>query len=128
MRVFVAGATGAIGRPLVPRLIEAGHEVVGMTRSEERAAALRERGAEAVVCDALDGRALREAVAAARPEVVVHQLTDLPQEFNPRGEFGQTGALRSEAGRSLIEAGREAGRGASSPRASRSSSRRRATG
>jgi nucleoside-diphosphate-sugar epimerase len=109
VRVFVAGATGAIGRPLVGQLIEAGHEVVGMTRSEERAQELRAKGAEAVVCDAHDSGALRSAVTGARPEVLVHQLTDLPQNFSPRYKYGQTNALRSEVTRTLIAAGREAG-------------------
>jgi nucleoside-diphosphate-sugar epimerase len=109
VRVFVAGATGAIGRPLVSQLLEAGHEVVGMTRSEERAEGLRARGAEAVVCDANDSDALHAAVVGARPDAIVHQLTDLPREFNPKGPVGQTGALRSQAGRVLIAAGREVG-------------------
>ena len=100
----MAGATGAIGRPLVSQLLEAGHEVTGMTRSEDRAERLRERGAAAVVCDATDSAALGEAVAAARPEVVMHQLTDLPKEFNTRGAVGKTGELRAEAGRNLIAA------------------------
>ena len=107
----MAGATGAIGRPLVPKLIEAGHEVVGMTRSEERAEQLRSRGAEAVVADALDGEAVRAAVAGARPNVLVHQLTDLPQEFSPRYSYGNTGPLRSDATRHLIAGAREGGAG-----------------
>jgi nucleoside-diphosphate-sugar epimerase len=82
--VFVAGATGAIGRPLIAQLVAAGHAVVGMTRSAERAAAVRAAGAEAVVCDALDAAALAAAVAAAAPDVVVHQLTSLPHRFRPR--------------------------------------------
>ena len=105
----MAGATGAIGRPLVRQLLEAGHQVTGMTRSEERAADLRSRGAEAVVCDACDSEALRAAVAGARPEAVVHQLTDLPQDFSPRYGLGRTDELRSQVTRDLIEAGREAG-------------------
>ena len=105
MRVFVAGATGAIGRPLVRQLLEAGHEVVGMTRSEERAADLRSRGAEAVVCDATDAEALRAAVAGARPDAIVHQLTDLPKQFSPRYRYGQTNALRRDVTRVLVEAG-----------------------
>jgi nucleoside-diphosphate-sugar epimerase len=109
VRVFVAGATGAIGRPLVPRLVEAGHEVVGMTRSPERAESLRAAGAEPAVCDALDAEAVRAAVAEARPDVLVHQLTDLPQEFSVRYRYGQTGPLRGEGTRNLIEAGLAAG-------------------
>jgi nucleoside-diphosphate-sugar epimerase len=108
LRVFVAGATGAIGRPLVRQLLEAGHEVTGTTRSEERAQELRSRGAEAVVLDALDGEATRRAVAAARPDVVVNQLTDLPKRFNPRGAVGRTGELRETAGRNLVEAAGDA--------------------
>ena len=111
MRVFVAGATGAIGRPLVRQLVEAGHEVTGTTRSDERAGALRAQGAEAVVVDALDGEALRAAVAAAKPDAVVNQLTDLPHEFSPKYDYGTTGPLRSQATRHLIAEAREAGAG-----------------
>ena len=75
MRVFVAGATGAIGRQLVPRLVDAGHEVHGMTRSESKQALLRDLGAVPVVADALDPEQVAEAVGAAQPEVIVHQLT-----------------------------------------------------
>ena len=109
MRVFLAGATGAIGRPLVRQLLEAGHEVIGTTRREERAAELRSGGAEAVVVDALDSGAFRAAVREARPEVLIHQLTDLPQNFSPRYKLGKTDDLRSKVTRDLIEAGREAG-------------------
>ena len=75
MRVFVAGATGAIGRRLVPRLVEAGHEVHGMTRSESKRAMLHGLGAESVVADALDPDQVAEAVGWARPDVIVHQAT-----------------------------------------------------
>jgi len=109
LRVFVAGATGAIGRPLVRQLVAAGHEVTGMTRREERAAELREAGAEAVVCDVFDAEALREAVVAARPEVVVHALTALPQRFGPRTDLRPTDRLRVEGTRNLIAAARAAG-------------------
>ena len=109
MRVFLAGATGAIGRPLVKRLVDAGHAVVGTTRSEEKAADLRSRGAEAAVVDALDLDALRAAVLAARPDVVINQLTDLPPEFTPRYKYGKTNDLRAAVTPTLIDAGREAG-------------------
>ena len=109
MRVFVAGATGAIGRPLVRQLVEAGHEVTGTTRSESRARELRDAGAKPAVCDALDAAALRAAVERAQPEVAIHQLTDLPQEWSMRYQYGATGRLRSEAGRNLIEAAQAAG-------------------
>lgn len=84
MRVFLAGASGVIGGRLIAPLIEAGHEVVAMTRSEAKAGDLREVGAEPVVCDALDADALRAAVARARPEAVINQLTDLPRELTRR--------------------------------------------
>jgi nucleoside-diphosphate-sugar epimerase len=107
VRVFVAGASGAIGRPLVRQLREAGHEVVGMTRSEERAAALRAQGAEAAVADAFDAAAVRAAVAEARPDAVVNQLTDLDRPLNPR-KYGEwlagTNRLRREGTRNLVAA------------------------
>ncbi|MEK8227131.1 NAD(P)-dependent oxidoreductase [Oerskovia sp. M15] len=77
MRIFLAGATGAVGTRLTPRLVAAGHDVVGTTTSEAKAAVLRAQGAEPVLLDALDAAAVRRAVAAARPDVVVHQLTAL---------------------------------------------------
>ena len=75
MKVFVAGATGAMGRQLVPRLVTAGHDVVGMTRSESKQAALYDLGATPVLADALDPDQVAEAVGNARPDVIVHQLT-----------------------------------------------------
>ena len=83
MKVFVAGASGAIGRPLMRRLVAAGHEVTGTTRREERAKEMRAAGANAVVCDVFDAAALEAAVRAAGPEVVVNELTSLPQDYNP---------------------------------------------
>lgn len=77
MRIFLAGATGAIGTPLVPRLIAAGHEVAGLTRRPHKAAALEAAGAQAVVCDLYDP-ALTERLVAFKPDVVIHQVTDLP--------------------------------------------------
>lgn len=112
MRVFVAGATGAIGKRLVPMLLEAGHEVTGMTRSPEKVQTLRSAGAEAVVCDALDASALREAVAAARPEAVIHELTALPKRLNPRKikrDFVLNDKLRSEGTRLLVAAAQAVG-------------------
>ena len=111
MRVFVAGASGAIGRPLVPRLVAAGHEVTGTTRSEERAEAIRAAGAKAAICDALDADALRAAVVEAAPEVVVHELTALPHRFNPRDKqmYAPTNRVRREGTRNLIAAAQVAG-------------------
>jgi nucleoside-diphosphate-sugar epimerase len=109
--VFVAGAGGAVGRPLVPRLVAAGHEVSGTTRSQERAEAIRAAGATPVVVDALDAAALRDAVVAAAPEVVVHELTSLPDRFEPRRKdiYAATNRVRSEGTRNLIEAAQAAG-------------------
>ncbi|MFN8638477.1 MAG: NAD-dependent epimerase/dehydratase family protein [Dehalococcoidia bacterium] len=77
MRVFVAGAWGAVGRILCPLLLEAGHEVTGSTRSSERAEEMRAAGVTPALVDVYDAAALTDAVVAARPEVVIHQLTDL---------------------------------------------------
>jgi len=112
MRVFVAGATGAIGRRLVPMLVEAGHEVTGLSRSEERAAALRGQGAHGVVADVFDREGLERAVVAARPEAVVHQLTDIPQAIDPKRfeeQFAGNDRLRSEGTPNLVAAARAAG-------------------
>jgi 2-alkyl-3-oxoalkanoate reductase len=111
MRVFVAGASGAIGRPLLPMLVGAGHEVTGTTRSEERAEAMRAAGARAVVCDALDADTLAAAVAESAPDVVVHQLTALPDRFDPRNKaiYDATNRLRGPVSSVLLEAGRAAG-------------------
>jgi nucleoside-diphosphate-sugar epimerase len=112
MRVFVAGATGAIGRPLVDRLVAGGHSVVGTTRDEARARALRAQGAEAVVLDAFDGATLRAAVLAAEPEVVIHQLTALPAQADPKlmaAALALTNRLRRETVPTLLAAGAEAG-------------------
>ena len=105
--MFVAGASGAIGRRLVPLLAEAGHEVVGMTRSPERAGRLRELGAEPVVADALDADAVTGAVTEARPQAIVNQLTDLPQAMSPRklkAAYAANDRIRREGTASLLRA------------------------
>lgn len=112
MRIFLAGATGAIGRPLVDRLVADGHDVVGTTRDEARARELRERGADAVVLDAFDADAVHAAVRAAQPEVVIHQLTALPREADPkamRAALDLTSRLRRETVPTFLAAAREAG-------------------
>jgi 2-alkyl-3-oxoalkanoate reductase len=110
MKVFVAGASGVVGRPTVRRLVEAGHEVVGMTRRDERTAEIREAGAEAVVCDAFDAEGLWEAVVAARPEVVLHALTALPPRFDPKSDYlAATNKVRIEGTRNLVAAAKAAG-------------------
>ncbi len=112
MRIFLAGATGAIGKRLVPALLAAGHQVTGMTRSASKVEQLRAAGADAVVCDALDGPALHKAVAEARPEAVIHELTALPKRLNPRKierDFVLNDRLRSEGTRLLVAAAQTAG-------------------
>ena len=106
MRIFVAGASGAIGLPLVRGLLDAGHEVTGMTRREPRAAAICELGAAAAVCDAFDADALTAAVCAAEPEVVVHELTALPPKLDPgaAGVYDATNRLRTEGTANLVAA------------------------
>jgi 2-alkyl-3-oxoalkanoate reductase len=111
MRVFVAGASGAIGRPLVRQLVAAGHQVTGTTRHKERAAEIRDAGASAIVCDVFDRPALETAVGGAEPEVVVNQLTSLPERYDPRKAsfYEATDRVRREGGHNLIEAARAAG-------------------
>ena len=111
MRVFVAGATGAIGKQLMPRLVEAGHEVHGMTRSESKQAMLYELGAVPVVADALDPDQVAQAVGRARPDVIVHQLTAIGavdmRHFDR--DFAQTNRLRTEGTDYLLSAGQAVG-------------------
>src|SRR5919202_1975476 len=112
MRVFVAGATGAIGKQLVPRLVEAGHEVYGMTRSESKQAMLYKLGAVPVVADALDPDQVAEAVGRARPDVIVHQLTAIPARLDLRHfdrDFALTNRLRTEGTDYLLSAGQAVG-------------------
>ena len=110
MKVFVAGASGAIGTPLVRQLVAAGHEVTGMTRRQERSDEIRAAGAEGVVCDVFDAEALKEAVVAAAPEAVVHALTALPQRYKPKSDYlAATDRIRVEGTRNLIAAARAAG-------------------
>ena len=111
MRVFVAGASGAIGRPLIPKLVAAGHEVTGTTRSEARAEEVRAAGARAAVVDVFDADALRAAVAEAAPGAVVNQLTSLPDriDFRKGDPYAATNRLRTEGTRNLLDAARAAG-------------------
>jgi nucleoside-diphosphate-sugar epimerase len=112
MRVFLAGAAGAVGHPLVARLLAERHTVVGTTRDEARARTLRAQGAEAAVLDAFDAAALRAAVLAAEPEVVIHQLTALPAQADPKlmaAALALTNRLRRETVPTLLSAATEAG-------------------
>jgi len=112
MRVLVAGATGAIGRQLVPQLIAAGHQVSGTTRSLQKTDTLRAAGAEPYVLDGLDGAAVGEVVGRARPDVIVHEMTAIPAQLNLRriGQaFAATNTLRTVAVDHLMAAARAAG-------------------
>jgi 2-alkyl-3-oxoalkanoate reductase len=111
MKVFVSGASGAIGRFLVPQLLEAGHDVVGMTRRQERADALSALGARGVVVDALDREAVRRAVLDAEPEAVIDELTSLPRDYDLRDKhlYDANDEIRSKGTPALHDAAREAG-------------------
>src|SRR5215211_2854344 len=112
MKVFVAGATGALGQQLVPQLVAKGHEVVGMTRSPDKQDLVRSLGARPVVADALDPEAVAQAVAEAEPEVIVHQLTALSGDFDMKHLdrfFALTNRLRTEGTDHLLAAGRALG-------------------
>ncbi|MBV9310510.1 MAG: SDR family NAD(P)-dependent oxidoreductase, partial [Solirubrobacterales bacterium] len=112
MRVFVAGATGVIGRRLVPLLVRNGHQVIGMTRSKERAEMLRGTGADALVCDVFDADAVEKAMTEAKPDALIHELTDLPKRLEPRKyakQLAGTNRVRREGTRNLVAAARAAG-------------------
>jgi nucleoside-diphosphate-sugar epimerase len=110
-KVFLAGASGAIGRRLVPMLRSAGHQVTGTTRSEANAEAIRAAGAEAIVVDATDTGLLAGALAATGPEVVINQLTALPADYDVRNKhfFDETNHLRGEVAPALARAAADAG-------------------
>ncbi len=112
MRVFLAGATGVIGRRLIPMLLAESHQVTGMTRSADKLDALARMGAEPVLADALDPDAVHRAVGEARPDAVIHQLTSIPARIEPRKigrDFAMNDRLRSEGTRNLVDAARAAG-------------------
>ena len=112
MRVFVAGATGAVGRPLVSALIAASHSVVGLTRTAAKAETIQRMGAEPVIADGLDAEAVRSAVISARPDVVIDEMTDLAAVTDFRHfdrAFSNTNQLRTRGTDLLLAAAREAG-------------------
>jgi nucleoside-diphosphate-sugar epimerase len=112
MKVFLAGAAGAIGRRLTPLLIKAGHHVTGTTRSRDKAVLLSDAGAVPVVVDVFDAAALRVAVAGAAPDVVIHQLTDLPAAPGTPGYaegLARNSRIRIEGTRNLVDAAKAAG-------------------
>jgi nucleoside-diphosphate-sugar epimerase len=112
MRVFVAGASGAVGRELVPALISAGHAVAGLTRSPERAKAIKGAGALPIVADVFDAPAIRQAFDSFQPEIVIHELTGLSglsDLIHFDRTFAATNRLRSEGTDLLLAAAREVG-------------------
>jgi 2-alkyl-3-oxoalkanoate reductase len=112
MRIFVAGATGAVGSRLVPRLVAAGHSVVGLTRAPEKAEAVRRVGAEAAVGDGLNRAAIVAAVVGAKPEVIVHEMTSLRAATDLRRvdrAFAVTNRLRTQGIDNLLAAAKQSG-------------------
>jgi uncharacterized protein YbjT (DUF2867 family) len=110
VRIFLAGATGVIGIRLTPLLVTAGHEVAGMTRSASKQDQLRQLGAEPVICDVFDADGLAAAVAGFKPDMVMHQLTDLPDDVEQLAEFSdRNDRIRIEGTRNLLTAARAAG-------------------
>jgi nucleoside-diphosphate-sugar epimerase len=110
VRIFVAGATGVIGRRLLPLAVEQGHVVAGMTRSPEKADLVRRLRGEPVVCDVYDAPRLSEAVRAFAPDLLMHQLTDLPDDVKRIPLYmRRNNRIRTEGTRNLIAAGQAAG-------------------
>jgi nucleoside-diphosphate-sugar epimerase len=110
MRVFLAGASGVIGQRLIPRLIQAGHVVGGMTRSASKMELLAELGAEPILCDVFDRDALIRAVRDFKPDVILNELTDLPDAVEKIGDHSELNArIRTEGNRNVIEAARQSG-------------------
>jgi len=112
MRILVAGATGAVGRPLAPALIAAGHSVVGLTRTAAKAETIRRMGADPVIADGLDAAAIRAAMTSTRPDVVIDEMTDLGAVTDFRHfdrAFANTNQLRTRGTDLLLTAAREAG-------------------
>lgn len=112
MKIFVAGATGAIGRPLIAGLLAQGHEVVALTRNLEKARTLAQQGVEAVIADVFDADAVQVAINDAQPEVVIEQLTSLPKTYTPEsmqatGELNKR--IRLEGGANVLAAAQAAG-------------------
>jgi 2-alkyl-3-oxoalkanoate reductase len=112
MHVFIAGATGAVGRSLIPTLIAEGHAVTGTTRSESKAEEIRALGADVVFMDGLDRDSVLDAVVPAQPDAIVHQMTALSGDLdvrNPDRWFAMTNRLRTEGTEHLLHAARTAG-------------------
>jgi uncharacterized protein YbjT (DUF2867 family) len=109
-RIFLAGASGVIGQRLIPLLVSAGHTVGGMTRSASKADLLARLGAEPIVVDVFDRDALIAAVVAFKPDVILNELTDLPDDVTKIGDHGDLNArIRTEGNQNIIDAARAAG-------------------
>jgi uncharacterized protein YbjT (DUF2867 family) len=110
MKVFLAGASGVIGQRLIPRLVQAGHVVGGMTRSSGKTKLLAQLGAVPILCDVFDRDALIQAVRDFEPDVIVNELTDLPDDVEKIGDHAELNArIRTEGNQNLIEAARQSG-------------------
>src|SRR5262245_3357374 len=112
MKILIAGASGAIGRPLISRLVAAGHDVVGITTSEHGLQTIKENGAKGVVANALDAQSVRLAMNEVRPDAVIDELTSLPKHYTPeemRAAAGRDRTIRLEGGRNLYDAARATG-------------------
>ena len=112
MKVFVAGATGAIGRPLIKSLTRAGHTVFGMVRSRDSSGSLSESGAEPIIADALDGGSVSAAVAKVRPDVIINELTSLPRHYTPtemKAAAERDARVRLEGNKNLLAAAQQTG-------------------
>ena len=110
MRIFLAGASGVIGQRLIPRLVQAGHIVGGMTRSRGKIDLLSQLGAQPILCDVFDRQALIQAVRDFKPDVILNELTDLPDDVTKISEHAELNArIRTEGNQNLIDAARESG-------------------
>jgi nucleoside-diphosphate-sugar epimerase len=113
MRIFLAGASGAIGRRLAPLLLDAGHDVSAVTRSAEGARQLQSAGVHAVIADVFNADALKRAVVEAQPQIVIHQLTDLPRVLEDQAQlaaaYPRNARIRIEGTRNLVAAAKAAG-------------------
>jgi 2-alkyl-3-oxoalkanoate reductase len=112
MKIFVAGATGAIGRPLIKQLQALGHHITALTRSPEKARTLNEQGIEPAIADVFDADAVKAAVIRAQPEVVIEQLTSLPKTYTPKSMQAaaeSNNRIRLEGGANVLAAAQAAG-------------------
>ncbi|MGX7677539.1 NAD-dependent epimerase/dehydratase family protein [Jatrophihabitans sp. DSM 45814] len=110
MRIFLAGASGVLGRRLIPRLVQAGHEVGGMTRSPSKTELVGRLGAEPSLCDVFDRDRLIQVVCEFRPDVILNELTDLPDEAAKIGDHSERNArIRTEGNQNLLDAALKSG-------------------